>query len=510
VAQVVRLALDFRAAFRRDVVIDMYGYRRRGHNEGDEPAFTDPRLYRAIGQRKSVREGYLERLLALGEVTREEADEIADRCKAALEEELSAARSEAYEHPPDQPGSIWTGYVGGSEADVPRIESGLDDASARRLLARLAEVPEGFHVHPKLERFLQARRDMAAGERPLDWASAEALAFASLAVEGHRVRLSGQDSERGTFSQRHAVLHDVDDGRRWMPLGHLDPDQAPVEIVNSPLSESGVLGFEYGYSLDYPEALVLWEAQFGDFINAAQVIVDQFLASAEDKWRRLSGLALLLPHGFEGQGPEHSSARLERFLLLAADENLQIVNLSTPAQYFHALRRQVLRRWRKPLVVMTPKSLLRHPRCVSPLKEATHGGFQRMIGDVRPSADPRGVRRVLMCSGKLYYELAERRERDGRDDVALVRLEQFYPLCLPDLEQLLAPYPQQVPVVWVQEEPENMGAWRFLQARFCKGLPSGHVLLGLHRRDSASPATGSAASHRLEQEEILSRAFDVS
>jgi len=240
------------------------------------------------------------------------------------------------------------------------------------------------------------------------------------------------------------------------------------------------------------------------------VIVDQFLAGAEDKWRRLSGLVLLLPHGFEGQGPEHSSARLERFLLLAADENLQIVNLSTPAQYFHALRRQVLRKWRKPLIVMTPKSLLRHPRCVSPLADLTQGGFKRMIGDVRPSVDPQAVRRVLMCSGKLYYELEERREKEGRDDVALVRLEQFYPLCLPDLEQLLAPYPQRVPVVWVQEEPENMGAWRFLHARFCRGLPSGHVLTGLQRRSSASPATGSAASHRLEQEEILSRAFDLS
>jgi 2-oxoglutarate dehydrogenase E1 component len=510
VAQVVRLALDFRSTFQRDVVIDMYGYRRRGHNEGDEPGFTQPLMYQAIGRKQGVRAGYLERLLALGGMTREEAEAIEERSRSRLEQELSAARSEEYVHPMDQLGSIWSGYLGGSEADVPRIASGLTLERAQSLLQRLAEVPEGFHPHPKLERGLAARRAMAAGERPLDWTSAEALALASLATEGHRVRMSGQDSERGTFSQRHAVLYDVNDGRPWMPLAHLAPDQAPVEIINSPLSEAGVLGFEYGYSLDYPEGLVVWEAQFGDFINAAQVIVDQFMASAEDKWRRLSGLALFLPHGFEGQGPEHSSARLERFLLLAADENLQIVNLSTPAQLFHALRRQVLRKWRKPLVVMTPKSLLRHPRCVSTLDDVTHGGFQRLIPDTRASVDPKRVKRVLWCSGKIYYELEERRATEGRDDLALVRLEQFYPLVQSDLETLLAPYPSNVPVCWVQEEPENMGAWRYLQARFGHGLPGGHVLQGIYRRSSASPATGSAASHRLEQEELLEAAFERS
>jgi 2-oxoglutarate dehydrogenase E1 component len=269
-----------------------------------------------------------------------------------------------------------------------------------------------------------------------------------------------------------------------------------------------VLGFDYGYSLDFPEALVLWEAQFGDFFNAAQVIIDQFLASAEDKWRRLSGLVLLLPHGFEGQGPEHSSARLERFLLLAADENLQIVNPTTPAQYFHVLRRQIVRPWRKPLVVMTPKSLLRHPRCVSPLSDFTTGGFRRAIPDADAALDARAVRRVLVTSGKLYYELEAERERRGAREVALVRLEQYYPLDPAELEALLAPYPADVPVVWVQEEPENMGAWRYLWSRFARGLPGGRTLHGIHRRASASPATGSAASHKLEQAELIAKAFD--
>ncbi|MFT4540434.1 MAG: 2-oxoglutarate dehydrogenase E1 component [Planctomycetota bacterium] len=510
VARVVNLAMEFRATWRRDVVIDMYGYRRHGHNEGDEPAFTNPLLYKAIAQRKSVREGYIDHLLSLSQLTREEADEISAKRRLQLEGELSAARSEEYV--PSKPTSLadsWEGYTGGSDSDVEKVKTGLAPERARQLLERLAYVPESFHLHPKLERFLEARRAMAAAERPLDWSSAEALAFASLAVEGHRVRLSGQDSQRGTFSQRHSLLHDIDSGETYVPLQQLSADQAPVELVNSPLSEAAVLGFDYGYSLDYPEALVLWEAQFGDFINAAQVIVDQFLASAEDKWGRLSGLVLLLPHGYEGQGPEHSSARLERLLTMAAEDNLQVVSPTTPAQLFHCLRRQVLRRLRKPLIVMTPKSLLRHAECVSPLAEFTQGGFQRMIADVRADIDTSGVDRVLLTSGKLYYELEAERTSNGHTDVALLRLEQFYPLAASDLEALLAPYPSDVPVVWVQEEPENMGAWYYLLTRFPHGLPGGRSLRGIYRKASASPATGSAASHRLEQAEILSKSFDL-
>jgi 2-oxoglutarate dehydrogenase E1 component len=346
---------------------------------------------------------------------------------------------------------------------------------------------------------------MAAGERPVDWASAEALAFATLAVEGVPVRLSGQDTERGTFGQRHAVLHDVENGAHWHPLQNLEPGQAGVEILNSPLSEMGVLGFEYGYSLDRPEALVLWEAQYGDFVNAAQVVIDQFLTSAEDKWRRLSGLGLLLPHGYEGRGPEHSSARLERFLQLAAEDNIQIVQPTTPAQYFHVLRRQVLRPLRKPLIVLTPKSLLRHKQSVSSLDDLATGRFQRVIPDARQEAPP--ATRVLLCSGKIYFELLDRRETLRRQDVAIVRLEQFHPWPREELRAALAPYADGTRVVWVQEEPGNQGAWPYVERRFHGALFDRLPLSGIARVPSASPATGSHASHQLEQRELLDAAF---
>ena len=517
VAQVVSLAIDFRREFASDVVIDMYGYRRRGHNEGDEPAFTQPAMYKAIRDRKPVREGYLDHLLTLGGVTREEADEIATQRRDHLEDELNAARSEDYVHRPDTLGALWHGYQGGPDASVPEVPTGVARKRLEYLLSSQAQVPPGFKPHAKIERWLEAREQMARGAQPLDWSAGEALAFASLLTEGHRVRLSGQDSQRGTFSHRHGVLHDVADGRRHTPLAHLAKDQAPVALVNSPLSEPGVLGFEYGYTLDCPDGLVLWEAQFGDFNNVAQVTIDQFIVSAEDKWRRLSGLVLLLPHGFEGQGPEHSSARLERFLALSAEDNIQVVNLTTPAQYFHCLRRQVLRRWRKPLIVMSPKSLLRHPKAVSTLDELSteaHGGFQRILGDARPAAPaakgggaPRPTERVLLCSGKLYYELAEERAKLGRDDVAILRVEQLYPLQEVDLRAALAPYADGTPAVWVQEEPENMGAWRYLYARFGAVLLERMPFSRVSRRASASPATGSAAAHKLEQQEILNQAF---
>jgi 2-oxoglutarate dehydrogenase E1 component len=508
VAQVVTLAADFRQTFKRDVVIDMWGYRRYGHNEGDEPAFTQPLMYEAIRRRKSVRDGYLDHLLELGEVSREEADEIGEQRRGRLEAGLEQARSPEFQSSleEDSLGGVWTGYSGGPDADTAEAETALSRDDASELLSKLARVPQGFAPNPKIERFLLMRREMAEGKRPLDWAAGEALAFASLAVRGHRIRLSGQDSLRGTFSQRHLGLFDRNTGECHIPLQHLDPDQGPVEAINSPLSETGVLGFDYGYSLDCPEGLICWEAQFGDFCNAAQVIIDQFIVSAEDKWRRLSGLVLLLPHGFEGQGPEHSSARLERFLELAAEDNIQIVNPTTPAQYFHALRRQVIRPWRKPLVVMTPKSLLRHKSCVSQLDAFASSGFQRIIPDEkdRPSS---AARRVLLCSGKIYYELAEQREQLGRDDVAIIRLEQLYPLSDAALGAVLEPYPQTVPVYWVQEEPGNMGAWRYLRCRFGERLFGRQPFYGIHRKESASPATGSPSSHAYEQEEILRKAF---
>jgi 2-oxoglutarate dehydrogenase E1 component len=330
--------------------------------------------------------------------------------------------------------------------------------------------------------------------------------LASLAAEGVHVRLTGQDTERGTFSQRHAVLHDYQDGHTYVPLQHVAPNQAPIEIFNSPLSEAGVLGFEYGYSLDYPDGLVMWEAQFGDFVNAAQPIIDQFIASAEEKWQRLSGLVLLLPHGFEGQGPEHSSARLERFLMLGVDDNLQVVYPTTPAQYFHCLRRQVIRPWRKPLVIMTPKSLLRHPKVVSGLKECARGSFQRILPDV--SSAPAGrIQRILLCTGKIYYELSEYREQTSRNDVAILRLEQLYPLKREVLKAALGPYPQRTPVFWVQEEPANMGAWMYLRVQFGDRLLEGFPFAGITRAASASPAAGSPRRHKQEQAELVARAF---
>ncbi len=500
VAQVVRLGMDFRREFQRDVVINMYGYRRLGHNEGDEPTFTQPVLYRAIANRKSVREGYLEHLLKLGEVTREEADRIAAARRELLEKELSQSQKEA---PPPTVQVTTSRFQGGPEpAEEPKTGVSREKLSA--LLEAMTRLPDGFHLHPKLKKFLEARQQMARGEQPVDWAAAEALAFASLAAEGKRVRMTGQDSERGTFSQRHAVLHDYQDGHTYEVLQHVAENQAPVEIYNSPLSETAVLGFEYGYSLDCPDGLVLWEAQFGDFWNVAQPIVDQFIASGEDKWGQLSGLVLLLPHGFEGQGPEHSSARLERFLALAVEDNIQVVYPTTPAQYFHCLRRQALREWRKPLVVMTPKSLLRHPKVVSTLEDLADGAFQRVIGD---TVAPEKARRILLCAGKIYYELVEHRSEINAEDVAIVRVEQLYPLPRGLLERALAGYREDTPVFWVQEEPANMGAWNYMRMNFGERLFGRYPLKAIARAPSATPATGSHKRHKQEQAEIVKRAF---
>lgn len=505
VMQVVNLAMDFRTNFQRDVVIDMYGYRRLGHNEADEPSFTQPQLYRAIEQRKPVREGYLDHLLQLGGITRAEADQIAEDRRQHLEKALFESRAPGYKLPTDAASGIWANFKGGSDGAVPEVETGYDPVRLADLVLKTTQVPDNFTLHPKLRKILENRRAMAAGTESLDWATAEAAAMASLAVDGNRIRLSGQDCGRGTFSQRHAVLHDFNTGKPWTPLQHLMPKQGPVEIYNSALSEVGVLGFEYGYSLECPDGLVLWEAQFGDFVNVAQVIVDQFITSAEDKWRRLSGVTMLLPHAFEGQGPEHSSARLERFLSLCAEDNIQVAYPTTPAQYFHLLRRQLLRHLRKPLVVMTPKSLLRHPKCVSPLSDLATGCWQRIIPDL--SVDPAGVTRILLCSGKVYFELEARRQELNARHVAIVRVEQLYPLTQDHVSAALAAFPASAPAVWVQEEPANMGAWTHMHMSFSDVLFRGTPLRCISRPASASPATGSSNSHKIEQELIISTAF---
>ena len=505
VAQVVRLAMDFRLQFKRDVVINMHGYRRLGHNEGDEPAFTQPVLYRAISKRKAVREGYLEHLLKLQGITRQEADAIASRRRQLLEQELSEAKSQGTAAA-SPIGGLWSKYKGGSEPTEQDVDMAVPREKLADWLRAQAQLPPDFHPHPKIKRLLQTRLKMATGEHALDWSAAESLAFASLACQGVRIRLTGQDTERGTFSQRHAVLNDFQDGHTYVPLQNLAPGQAPVDICNSPLSEAGVLGFEYGYSLDYPDGLILWEAQYGDFWNAAQPIVDQFIASAEDKWQRLSGLVLLLPHGYEGQGPEHSSARLERFLHLTAEDNLQVLYPSTPAQYFHCLRRQALRLWRKPLVIMTPKSLLRHPKVISSLEDCARGRFERILPDSLDTPVEQ-IQRVLLCSGKIYYELAEHRAEAKRHEVAILRLEQLYPLAAGRLDSALAGYREGTPIIWVQEEPENMGAWPYLRLRFGETLFKRFPLAGICRSASATPATGSFRRHKQEQQGIIARAF---
>jgi len=503
VAQVVRLALEFRHEFQQDVFIDLYGYRRWGHNEADEPSFTQPLMYRAIGKRPSVRESYVEQLLKHNGVTREETEEIALARRAELERELASARAESCQDD-SAPSALWRAYSGGLEPKDDEPATGVDASRLSELLRHASTVPDTFHLHPKLKRLLSARLEMAEGKKPLDWGAAETLALASLAASGVRIRLAGQDTARGTFSHRHAVLHDHEDGYPCVPLRNVADDQSPVEICNSPLNESGSLGFEYGYSLDCPDGLVMWEAQFGDFVNAAQVILDQFIASAEDKWRRLSGLVLLLPHGFEGMGPEHSSARLERFLQLAAEDNIQIAQPTTPAQMFHLLRRQALRKWRKPLVVLTPKSLLRHPQCVSRPEEFVTGHFQPLLPD---AAMPAAPKRVLLCSGKVFYDLAAYRDEHQHSDTAILRLEQLYPLRAELLEAALKSCPDGTPVAWLQEEPANMGAWRYLHERFGRKLFDRFPLNLVSRAESASPATGSASAHKLEQAQLVARAF---
>jgi len=507
VAQVVSLAMDFRKHFSRDVIIDMYCYRRRGHNEGDEPAFTHPTMYDVIRKRKSVFESYLDSLLEMRGLERNEAQTIMELRSHLLEEELAKARQDKFEFLQDSGGGIWKGFVGGEYANAEQIATGLSGSEIQRLTESLNTPPEGFTPHKRVNRILQQRLAMGKGKVPFDWGGAELLAFGSLVETDIQMRFSGQDVRRGTFSHRHAALYDANDGKVWIGLQDLAKRPELVEIHNSPLSETGVLGFEYGYSLDCPAGLVIWEAQFGDFVNAAQVIIDQFICSAEDKWNRLSGLIMLLPHGFEGQGPEHSSARLERFLILAAEDNMTVAVPTTPAQYFHMLRRHVIRKWKKPLVVMTPKSLLRHKRAVSARSELEHGNFQEVIPDDNgPSAE--SIRKILLCSGKVYYDLEAARAENGHSDVAILRVEQLYPFPEETLIQLLSIYPDGVPVVWVQEEPKNSGAWPFLRVQFGETI-GGRPLADNCRPASASPATGSGKSHKLEQQALIEKAFEI-
>ncbi len=505
VAQVVSMAMDFRKQFHRDVVIDLYAFRRWGHNEGDEPRFTQPLMYAEIDKRPSVRQNYLDRLLELGKMTQAEADNIQQVRTEKLESEFEASKHEPYYHDTQTLTGAWSRYVGGPEPINQVVDTTVALDTMQFVLDKLTRLPDGFSAHKKLKRPMQLRRSMATGEMPLDWASAEAAAFGSLLLDGRPIRLTGQDCERGTFSQRHAVLHDENTGALFTPLNHLRPNQTEIELVNSPLSEAGVLGFEYGYSLDRPEGIVAWEAQFGDFWNVAQVIVDQFIASAEDKWNRLSGLIMLLPHGFEGQGPEHCSARVERFLMMSAEHNIQVCQPTTPAQYFHLLRRQVYSTWRKPLVILTPKSLLRHPEVVSPMEDFTHGKFRKVLADNSIPANQ--VQRTILCTGKVYYDLMETRIQRNLDSVRIVRVEQLYPLRPEELLEGIGDVPHGSEVTWVQEEPLNMGAWSYIKLHFGDVISEKYILKRATRAESASPSTGSMATHKLEQRDLMDEAF---
>ncbi|HEY2029050.1 MAG TPA: 2-oxoglutarate dehydrogenase E1 component [Myxococcales bacterium] len=497
----VQLAVDYRQKFQQDVLIDLYCYRKYGHNEGDEPAFTQPLMVDVIKHKRPPREVYAKRLGDEGVATDGEADELMHKRVEKLEAELNRTRKEGTKRSVSAMAGLWSKYRGGPDSETPEVPTNVPEAKLRELLAKIATVPEGFTPNDKIAKLLEQRRHLSTAPptATFDWGVGEHLAFATLLDTGTPIRFSGQDSRRGTFSHRHAVLADAKDGKRYTPLAHLHEGQGVFDILDSPLSEAGVMGFDYGWSLDTPEALTCWEAQFGDFANGAQVVIDQFISSAEDKWNRLSGLTLLLPHGLEGQGPEHSSARLERFLQLCAEDNMQVCYPTTPAQIFHLLRRQVLRPWRKPLIVLTPKSLLRNKAAVSTLNDLSQGAFRRILWD--PSV--KKAKRVLICSGKVYYELLAAREAKKRDDVALIRIEQLYPLADELLAEALKPH-KSADVFWVQEEPFNMGAWYHLNARWPAKL--GHLRC-ISRPESASPATGSEKTHKYEQQALVDEAF---
>ncbi|HEX2688763.1 MAG TPA: 2-oxoglutarate dehydrogenase E1 component [Kofleriaceae bacterium] len=506
-ARVVEIACEYRAQFGSDVVIDMYCYRKYGHNENDEPSFTQPQMYERIRQKASPVEVYTRHLVEQGVVSPDEVIAMTQRRVAELEAELEAAK--AAKRRPDAPSmtAMWRGYRGGILEVPEEADTRVPRAVLDHIAASMTELPPGFTPHPKIERLLEQRAQMGRGERPIDWGMAELLAYGSLLHQGVNVRMSGQDCARGTFSHRHAIISDLKTGREHLVLGQLHHDQGLARIFDSPLSEAGVLGFEFGYSLDYPDGLVLWEAQFGDFANGAQVIIDQFIIASEDKWKRLSGIVLLLPHGYEGQGPEHSSARLERYLQSCAEHNIQVVQPTTPAQVYHLLRRQVLCSLRKPLVVMTPKSLLRLPAAASALDELARGRFHHVLAD--EIADPAKVTRVLLCTGKIYYELVDERTRRADPTTAIVRIEQLYPWW----PQLVAAatvdkYPQLGELFWVQDEPLNMGAGQFVTPRL-QALLAGRAIAYevIGRAESASPATGSHKAHVMEQQEILGKAF---
>jgi 2-oxoglutarate dehydrogenase E1 component len=518
VVHAAKVATEFRQKFEHDVVIDMFCYRRFGHNEGDEPMFTQPLMYKAIKKQKTTLQVYSDRLVDDGLIDVEEVEEAKAAFQARLNEEFEASK-EFRPNKADWLDGRWSGLEA-SEGAYQRGQTAVEMEQLKRVGAALTRLPDGFKAHRTILRLLDQKREMIETGNGVDWATAEALAFGTLLCEGYRVRLSGQDCARGTFSQRHSAITDQETEERYYPLDHICEDQRQFEVIDSMLSEYAVLGYEYGYSLAEPCGLTLWEAQFGDFANGAQIMIDQFICSGERKWLRMSGLVMLLPHGYEGQGPEHSSARIERFLQLSAEDNWIVANCTTPANYFHALRRQLHRKFRKPLILFTPKSLLRHKRCVSTLEEMSNGSsFHRVLWDdaemdgtevkLKPDQE---ISRVVICSGKVYFDLLEARDQAGLDDVYLMRLEQFYPFPALSLTRELARF-KNAEVVWCQEEPKNQGGWFFVEPNLewvldrigAKARRASYA----GRAASASSATGLAIRHRQEQEALVAAALAI-
>jgi 2-oxoglutarate dehydrogenase E1 component len=508
VAWCAQLALEFRQTFKRDVVVDMYCYRRHGHNEADEPLFTQPSLYTEISAHPSVATIFRKRLIDTGILTEQEADNLENEFESRLDQALQTVKeAEQQRDKSSFAGSTAVFQPSYSHQPVP---TGVSIDRLAQVVKALTTVPDSFRVLPKVKRtVLDKRASVFKNGGPFDWAFAESLAFGTLLAERIPVRLSGQDSRRGTFSQRHSVLYDAETRDRYIPLLNISPDQARFCVYNSLLSEAGVLGFDYGYSLDFPEMLCLWEAQFGDFANGAQVIIDQFITSAESKWQRPSGIVLLLPHGYEGQGPEHSSARLERYLQLCAEENLQVCNITTPAQYFHVLRRQMHRTFLKPLIIMTPKSLLRSEQCVSSISDFTGGHFHEILCTPPLSGNPATVDRIILCAGKIYYDLLNYRDANKIANTVIIRVEQLYPMDEKLLTDLLDQYPESAKLMWCQEEPQNMGAWTFIYMNLDRIFAHGRQIWYAGRGAGASPAVGALAAHKKEQKGLVLDAFTI-
>ena len=507
-----RLAVRYRQKYKTDVVIDLIGYRRHGHNETDEPGFTQPLLYKLVKAHPTVLTLYQQQLAAEGVLTLEESKGRLKEFRSQLQEKLVLVRDGKYESKHETPAALQESlqYIPTDYDDIwTPVETKISPEQLDKLSTRILSFPEGFTPHPKIVKLFGTRKEMFAGEGAIDWGMAELLAYGASALDGYHVRLTGQDSRRGTFSHRHVVLRDFENDSVLGVLDNLDPTQAPVDVINSPLSEAGCLGFEFGYSVADTFAMVLWEAQFGDFANGAQIIMDQFLVASEAKWKQACSLVLLLPHGYEGQGPEHSSARLERFLQMCGNLNIQVANLTTAAQIFHILRRQVVRKFQKPLVIMTPKSLLRHPGVASPMKAFTEGSFEEVLTD-QSITEPESVKKIIMCSGKVYYDLLEAREKNGGDaaNIPLVRLEQFYPFPNDKLEKVISSFPNAKEIVWTQEEPVNMGGWSFVRSRL-ETLANGKEVTYVGRKGSGSTAEGSLKSHITEQQRIVQDALGL-